>query len=61
MPRVACTLVSRQARSALRGHENNLKGERGFLEILGDPAFLARKRAEESTLRRAVGTFAEVM
>ncbi len=45
---------ARQARSALRGLENNLKRERGFLEILGDPAFLARKRAEESALRARV-------
>jgi hypothetical protein len=45
---------ARQTRSALRGLENNLKRERGFLEILGDPAFLARKRAEESALRARV-------
>jgi hypothetical protein len=45
---------ARQARSARRGLANNLKRERGFLEILGDPAFLARKRAEESALRARV-------
>jgi hypothetical protein len=45
---------ARQSRSALRGLENNLKRERGFLEIIRDPAFLARKRADESALRARV-------
>jgi hypothetical protein len=42
---------ARQASRALRGLENNLKRERGFLEILSDPAFLARRRAAEKALR----------
>lgn len=45
---------ARQALPALRGLENNLKRERGFLEILRDPAFLAGKRAEEEALRARV-------
>ena len=45
---------ARQSRSALRGLENNLKRERGFLEIIRDPAFLARKRAAEAELRARV-------
>jgi hypothetical protein len=45
---------ARQARSALRGLENNLKRERGFLEIIRDPAFLAHQRAEEAALRARV-------
>jgi hypothetical protein len=45
---------ARQGRSALRGLENNLKRERGFLEIIRDPAFLAGKREAESALRARV-------
>ncbi len=45
---------ARQARGALRGLENNLKRERGFLEIIRDPAFLAHRSAEEATLRARV-------
>ena len=45
---------ARQSRSALRGLENNLKRERGFLEILSDPAFLKARRAAESALRARV-------
>jgi len=45
---------ARQTVSALRGLENNLKRERGFLEILRDPAFLAAKRVEEDGLRARV-------
>ncbi|MCC6349535.1 MAG: S46 family peptidase [Candidatus Eisenbacteria bacterium] len=45
---------ARQAEPALRGLQNNLKRERGFLEILSDPAFLARKRAGEAALRARV-------
>lgn len=45
---------TRQALPAIRGLENNLKRERGFLEILRDPAFLAGKRAEEQALRARV-------
>ncbi len=36
---------ARQTSGPLRGLENNLKRERGFLELLSDPAFLAKKRA----------------
>lgn len=45
---------ARQAEPALRRLQNNLKRERGFLEILRDPAFLAGKRAAESDLRARV-------
>ena len=45
---------ARQTRSALRMLENNLKRERGFLEILSEPSFLSRKRAEEAALRARV-------
>lgn len=45
---------ARQALPSLRGLENNLKRERGFLEILRDPAFLAAKRADEAALRARV-------
>ena len=46
--------AARQASSGLRGLENNLKRERGFLELLRDPAFLAEKRAAEQKLRGRV-------
>jgi hypothetical protein len=46
--------AKRQANAALRGLENNLKRERGFLELLSDPAFLAEKRAAEQKLRARV-------
>ena len=45
---------TRQTKSGIRALENNLKRERGFLEIIRDPAFLARKHAEESALRDRV-------
>lgn len=45
---------ARQALPSRRGLENNLKRERGFLEILRDPAFLAGKRAAEQALRARV-------
>lgn len=45
---------ARQASGALRGLENNLKRERGFLAILSDPTFLAQKRAAEKALRGRV-------
>ncbi|MBI5169829.1 MAG: S46 family peptidase [Candidatus Eisenbacteria bacterium] len=41
----------RRSRNAIRGLENNLKRERGFLALLRDPAFFAGKRAEEDALR----------
>jgi hypothetical protein len=46
--------AARQASGPLRGLENNLKRERGFLELLSDPAFLARKRDAERKLRARV-------
>lgn len=45
---------ARQALTGIRGLSNNLKRERGFLEILRDPAFLARKRAAEAAMRARV-------
>jgi hypothetical protein len=45
---------ARQASGPLRGLENNLKRERGFLELLSDPAHLAEKRAAETTLRARI-------
>ncbi len=45
---------ARQTVPALRGLENNLKRERGFLEILRDPEFMARKKAAEDALRARV-------
>ena len=48
------TEQARQAQTAMRSLQNNLKRERGFLEILRDPAFLAGKRAAEATMRERV-------
>jgi hypothetical protein len=45
---------ARQTRSGMRGIENNLKRERGFLEILADRDFFATKVSEESKLRARV-------
>lgn len=45
---------ARQALTGIRGLSNNLKRERGFLEILRDPAFLAGKRAAEDAMRARV-------
>ncbi len=45
---------ARQSVPALAGLENNLKRERGFLEILRDPKFLAGKKAAEDALRARV-------
>jgi hypothetical protein len=45
---------ARQASGALRVLENNLKRERGFLELLSDPAFMAERRAGEKALRARV-------
>ena len=44
-------LQERRSRNAMRGLENNLKRERGFLQLLRDPSFFAAKRAEEDGLR----------
>src|SRR5262245_28179029 len=44
----------RQASSGLRALENNLKRERGFLELLSDPSFLAERRTAEQKLRARV-------
>ena len=46
--------AARQASTGLRTLENNLKRERGFLELLSDPAFLAEKRVAEQKLRARV-------
>ena len=46
--------AARQASTGLRSLENNLKRERGFLELLSDPAFIAEKRAAEQKLRARV-------
>ena len=46
--------AARQASTGLRGLENNLKRERGFLELLSDPSFIAEKRAAEQKLRARV-------
>jgi peptidase S46-like protein len=46
--------AARQASGPLRGLENNLKRERGFLQLVSDPAFLAEKRAAEQKLRARV-------
>ena len=46
--------AARQASTGLRGLENNLKRERGFLELESDPAFLAEKRVAEEKLRARV-------
>jgi len=46
--------AARQASTGLRGLENNLKRERGFLELLSDPSFIADKRASEQKLRARV-------
>jgi hypothetical protein len=46
--------AARQASTGLRGLENNLKRERGFLELETDPSFLAEKRVAEQKLRARV-------
>jgi hypothetical protein len=45
---------ARQTVNTIRGLENNLKRERGFLEILSDPRFLAAKQSMEDALRARV-------
>ncbi len=45
---------ARQARDRIRGLENNLKRQRGFLEILSDPNVMEKKRVEEGALRDRV-------
>jgi len=46
--------AARQASTGLRNLENNLKRERGFLELLSDQGFLAEKRVAEQKLRARV-------
>jgi hypothetical protein len=46
--------AARQASTGLRSLENNLKRERGFLELQTDPSFLAEKRVAEQRLRARV-------
>ncbi len=45
---------ARQTVNTIRGLENNLKRERGFLEILSDPKFIATKQSMEDALRARV-------
>jgi hypothetical protein len=45
---------ARQTVNGIRGLENNLKRQRGFLEVLSDPVFAADKRAAEERLRARV-------
>ncbi len=45
---------ARQTKSSVRGLDNNLKRERGFLELLREPSFLAQRRADEAALRARV-------
>lgn len=45
---------ARQTFAAVRGLENNLKRERGFLEILRTPGFMTRARAAEAAMRAKV-------
>jgi hypothetical protein len=45
---------ARQVVSGVRGIENNLKRQRGFLEVLSDARFAAAKRAAEDGLRARV-------
>ena len=55
--RAYAALGSEQARqtvNTIRGLENNLKRERGFLEILSDPKFIATKQSMEDALRARV-------
>lgn len=42
---------ARQARDRVRGLENNLKRQRGFLEVLSDSAVIQARRAAERELR----------
>ena len=46
--------AARQASSGLRSLENNLKRERGFLELESEPSFMTEKRAAEDKLRARV-------
>jgi hypothetical protein len=50
---------ARQARDRIRGLENNLKRQRGFLETLRDPALMKAKREAEAALRARVAKNAE--
>src|SRR5262249_20539949 len=45
---------ARQTVNGVRGLENNLKRERGFLDILNDPNFMAAKQKAEDDLRARV-------
>jgi len=45
---------ARQARDRIRGLENNLKRQRGFLEVLSDPEVMETKRIDEAALRQRV-------
>jgi len=45
---------ARRARGSLFGLENNLKRQRAFLEVLQEPAFLAKKSTDEAALHGRV-------
>jgi len=45
---------ARQARDRIRGLENNLKRQRGFLEVLSDPAVMKARRDAEADLRQRI-------
>jgi hypothetical protein len=47
---------ARQARDRIRGLENNLKRQHGFLEVLSDTAVMGMQRRGEANLRRRVAT-----
>jgi len=45
---------ARQARDRIRGLENNLKRQHGFLEVLSDPAVMKAQRDAEASLRQRI-------
>jgi hypothetical protein len=45
---------ARQARDRIRGLENNLKRQHGFLEALSDPAVIRAQRDAEASLRQRI-------
>jgi len=47
---------ARQARDRIRGLENNLKRQHGFLEVLSDPAVMRAQSDAEASLRRRIAT-----
>ncbi len=47
---------ARQARDRIRGLENNLKRQHGFLEALSDPEVMKARRVAEENLRQRIAT-----